>query len=87
MDINTKEKTIFSSHGLIEYSRLYGRDDDDFTLPLSMTFTRHHVLLLFPERVTAVSLVTPADRNTSQVTDEDYCSEVNGLIFLLLFVA
>lgn len=66
---------------LIEYNRLYGRDDDDFTIPLSMTFSRHHVLLLFPDRVLAVSLVAPADRHVSQVMDEDYFSEVNCLIF------
>lgn len=78
VDINKDEKTIFSSHELIEYSRLYGRDDDDFSVPLSMTFTRYHVLLLFPERVIAVSLIAPADRNASQVMDEDYCSDVNG---------
>lgn len=43
-----------------------------------MTFTRYHVLLLFPERVIAVSLVAPTDRNTSRVMDEDYCSDVNS---------
>ncbi|XP_025200060.1 vacuolar protein sorting-associated protein 18 homolog [Melanaphis sacchari] len=78
VDINKDEKTIFSSHELIEYSRLYGRDDDDFTVPLSMTFTRYHVLLLFPERVIAVSLVAPSDRTASQVMDEDYCSDSYG---------
>lgn len=46
-----------------------------------MTFTRYHVLLLYPERVLAVSLVAPADRNSTQVMDEDYFSDVNLLIF------
>lgn len=46
-----------------------------------MTFSRHHVLLLFPNRVLAVSLIAPADRHVSQVMDEDYFSEVNCLIF------
>lgn len=64
---------------------MYGRDDDDFAIPLSMTFTRYHVLLLFSERVVAVSLVTPADRNTSQVMDEDYCSDVNIFKLITLF--
>jgi len=85
VDINSEEKTIFSSHELIEYSRLYGRDDDDFTIPLSMMFTRHHVLLLFSKRVIAVSLVAPADRNASQVMGEDNSFDV-GLLFLLVFV-
>lgn len=76
---------IFSSHQLIEYSRLHGRDDDDFTIPLSMTFTRYHVLLLFPERVVAVCLVAPADRNTSQVTDVDYLPDVNWVDNLINF--
>lgn len=44
-----------------------------------MTFTRYHVLLLFPERVIAVSLVAPADHNATQVIDEDYYSDVNKL--------
>lgn len=69
----------------MEYSRLYGGDVDDFTIPLAMTFTRYHVLLLFSEKVIAVSLVAPADRNASQVMDEDYCSDVSSFIFLLIF--
>lgn len=61
---------------------MYGRDDDDFTIPLSMTFTRYHVLLLFTERVVAVSLVVPADLNASQVMDEDYFPDVNSLTLI-----
>lgn len=52
-----------------------------------MTFTRYHVLLLFPERVAAVSLVAPADRNATQVMDEDYFSEVNCFIFCSISIA
>ncbi|VVC29853.1 Clathrin, heavy chain/VPS, 7-fold repeat,Pep3/Vps18/deep orange,Zinc finger, RING/FYVE/PHD- [Cinara cedri] len=78
ININKDEKTIFDSHKLIKYSQLYGREDDDFTVPLSMTFTRYHVLLLFTERVIAVSLVTPADLYASQVMDEDYFSDGHG---------
>jgi len=49
-----------------------------------MTFTRYHVLLLSSERVAAVSLVAPADRNASQVMDEDYFSEVNWFNILIV---
>lgn len=48
-----------------------------------MTFTRYHVLLLFPESVAAVSLVSPADRNASQVIDEEYFAEVNWFDILI----
>lgn len=51
-----------------------------------MTFTRYHVLLLFTERIIAVSLVAPADLNASQVMDEDYFTDVNGLTILLILM-
>lgn len=50
-----------------------------------MTFTNYHVLLLYPERVIAVSLVAPADRNASRVMDEDYLPDVNWFDYLVKF--
>ncbi|XP_050541562.1 vacuolar protein sorting-associated protein 18 homolog [Daktulosphaira vitifoliae] len=78
ININKKNKTVFNSHKLIEYSRLYGREDDDFSVPISMTFTQYHVLLLYSNKVIAVSLESPATPYASQVMDEDYYSQTHG---------